>query len=120
MLFSGCINGVPHFLHPSASIFQPFKSLCPSLNDASSSLLALDDDETCLGGGEEEKEGEEEEEEESGSISASGAFGGDGTITADEEDVAPGGAVVTRVASQAEQNTSPDLDRINVVVQIGQ
>jgi hypothetical protein len=87
MLFSGCINGVPHFLHPSASIFQPFKSLCPSLDDASSSLLALDDDETCLGGGEEEKE------EESGSISASVVFGGDGTIAIDdevgEEDVAP-------------------------------
>jgi len=87
MLFRGCINGVPHFLHPSASIFQPFKSLCPSLDDASSSLLALDGDETCLGGGEEEKE------EESGSISASVVFGGDGTIAIDdevgEEDVAP-------------------------------
>ena len=37
-----------------------------------------------------------------------------------EEEVAPCGAVVTRVASQAEQNTSPDLDRISVVVHSGQ
>ena len=26
ILFRGCINGVPHLLHPSASIFHPFSS----------------------------------------------------------------------------------------------